>query len=71
MSTRLPPGHQWRHHSGKREQARNLKRIQAQQAKVRATIAGVDVDERGRTPAGLIVPGMEPRQPMRVKPRWS
>lgn len=64
---------QWVAHDKPGGQAaqRRLRQQAAIHAKQRRTVAGVEVDANGRTPAGLIVPGMEPRQRVQRKPRWS
>lgn len=55
---------QWVAHDKPKGQAaaRRLRQQAAIEAKRRKVTFGVDVDTDGRTPAGLIVPGQEPRR---------
>jgi hypothetical protein len=60
--TPLPAGKQWIAHCGSRQQTRLRRQREHREAKERKAAAGVEVGTDGRTPAGLIVPGFEPRE---------
>lgn len=56
---------QWIGHDKRNGKAaqRRLRQQAALAAKSRKQTFGIDVDTEGRTPAGLIIPGQEPRRP--------
>ena len=58
----LPRGHQWRRHQGLRETERRRRRMETRRAAETKAAYGVEVDAEGRTPAGLIVPGVADRR---------